>query len=224
MKFSTLGSTKTGIFFAAAKGRTRLHQGGGDDPLVVVRDDDAGRVLFLQEADDLRRRRARNGLLLFLVDADDLLLMGDDPHLDGRRPPGLDDDAARLPKVALDPGALLVVADDADEKRDEAQALEVPGDVARPAQAGRALPDLDDRDRRLGRDARDVAPDVAVEHDVAEDDDALARELADDPAGFSRSRARVPVMAHLPKENGLEMIQGTPGRSGVRSRRWTSTR
>ena len=45
---------------------------------------------------------------------------------------------------------------------------------------------LDDRDRRLRRDAVDVADDELVEHDVADDDDRLAGEAFDERVAAAR--------------------------------------
>ncbi len=65
-------------------------------------------------------------------------------------------------------GLLGVVAPEAGEKGLAAEAGEVHGDVGRAAGALIALRVAEHRHRSLGRDALDVAVDVAVEHDVAD--------------------------------------------------------
>ena len=52
---------------------------------------------------------------------------------------------------------------------------EIPGDVGRAAGIKRFARDFDHRHGRLRRDAADFAPDEFVEHEVADDEKALAR-------------------------------------------------
>ena len=74
----------------------------------------------------------------------------------------------------LEAAAVLVVADRGQQARLRAERLDVPGDVGGAAEPLLLLARVDahDRHRRLGRDAVDRAEPVAVEHRVADDEDA----------------------------------------------------
>ena len=115
---------------------------------------------------------------LFLeVDAQQLLRAADDAQLDDRRQPrvaleqGLD---AALAEQGFEPVSVLVVADGGDQARVGAERLDVPGHVGGAAEPLLLLARMDANDghRRLGRDAVDGAEPVAVEHGVADDEDA----------------------------------------------------
>ena len=77
---------------------------------------------------------------------------------------------------ALERRAGLVVADHRQQRRLRAQRRRVARDVGGAAGALLGARDLDHRHRRLGRDALDVAEPVAVEHHVADDQHARARD------------------------------------------------
>ena len=81
---------------------------------------------------------------------------------------------AFAPKQPLEHMSRLVVADDADQCHLRPQRRGVAGDVGGSAGTLFAARDLDDRDRRLGRNAIDVAEPVAIEHRVADDQNARA--------------------------------------------------
>ena len=64
--------------------------------------------------------------------------------------------------------------DDAEDFDARAERGEIGGDVAGAAEAFALLDEIDDGDGGFGREARGGAPEVAVEHQVAEDADAFA--------------------------------------------------
>ena len=69
-----------------------------------------------------------------------------------------------------------VAADGADDRDAHAQRRQVGRDVARAAEAGFLALEVQDRHRRLGREAVGVAVEVAVGHEVAQHHDAAAGE------------------------------------------------
>ena len=81
-----------------------------------------------------------------------------------------------------------------------AERAQVRSDVAGAAERAALALDLDHRNRRLGRDAVDAAPQVAVEHQVAEHQQAATREACDQrvKAGRVGGRSR-----RLGGRNGL---------------------
>ena len=122
---------------------------------------------------------------LLPVGAQQLLAGGDQTSLQRRRPaalhqqPGLD---IRLP--ADQPGQIrsgLIVADHGDEGRRRTQRGQIAHHVAG-ATRQRNLPlDRQDRHRRLQADPRYVAIGIAVEHDIADDQDIGVRQAAEQP-------------------------------------------
>ena len=89
-------------------------------------------------------------------------------------------------------GLLRVAAPEAGKKGLAAEAGEVHRDVGCATGALVPLRMAEDRDRSLGRDALDVAVDVAVEHDVADDEDL---ELAE--AAFEQVQDRMKILESL---------------------------
>src|SRR6185312_16882154 len=95
-----------------------------------------------------------------------------------RQPRG--DAAAALLQSRLQRAARNIVADDANEQTARAQTGDIARDVAGPADNYVLTGDLDDRRRRLRRNARDVAINEIVEHQIANAEDrafADGREL-----------------------------------------------
>ena len=117
------------------------------------------------------------------VEAHHLLVAADDAEFRRRRAVGRDEsvvvDAARREFVeqAL---AVVVLADEARDARLTAEQGEVVGDVGRAAQGLLRLEHVRDRHGGLGRDARDLAVVVLVEHDIADDEDLAARRALGD--------------------------------------------
>jgi len=133
--------------------------------------------------------------LLLEVDAQELLRAADDAQLHDRRQPrvALEErlDAA-LGEHRLEATAVLVVADRGEQARVRTERLDVPGDVGGAAESFLVLVgvDADDRDRRLGRDPLDGAEPVAIEHRVADDEDARGGDA------FARDHGRGIGAAH----------------------------
>ena len=92
------------------------------------------------------------------------------------------------PKQPLERMPRLVVADDAEQRHPRAQRRGVARDVGGAAGTLLAARDLDDRHRRLGRNALDVAEPVAIEHHVADDQHARATDRIAEIAEASRAR------------------------------------
>jgi hypothetical protein len=72
--------------------------------------------------------------------------------------------------------ARLVLTDDAGESRVCAEAGQVARHIGRSARIGRTALDVDHRHGRLGRNARDFAPEKLIQHQVANDENLPARE------------------------------------------------
>jgi hypothetical protein len=70
--------------------------------------------------------------------------------------------------------ARWICADDAHQTDVAPQGLQVAGDVGCAAQGALGFRRFEDGNRRLRRDARDVATHVLVEHDVAHDEEGKA--------------------------------------------------
>ncbi len=121
------------------------------------------------------------GIAALDVEAEELLGAADDAGLgDGGERAG--DDAGGVDAGAVEDGGQLgllgVVAPEAAEEGLAAEAGEVHGDVGCAACALVAAGVAEDGNRGFGRDALDVAVDVAVEHDVADDEDFELAEAA----------------------------------------------
>jgi len=87
---------------------------------------------------------------------------------------------ATLDEQAADFFAGIVCANDADDADGCAQCREVGGDAARAAEAEFFALVMEDGDGGFGGEAFGVAVHVAVEHEVAEEDDVAAREALDE--------------------------------------------
>ena len=120
-----------------------------------------------------------------VVDARHLLLpRGHDPYLARGRSRGILDEPgigqARLGQRSPQPLARLVVADDPDEHGRRAERAHVVRDVGRAAQPILVAHVLDDRHRRLRRDALHAPDDELVEHQIADDNDTATGETRND--------------------------------------------
>lgn len=142
------------------------------------------------DVDLLKRLRALE------VDAHHLLMSADDAHLRRRR-------AARrhesrmvdtvFHELFLQGAAMVVLANKAREKRVAAKEREVVRDVRRAAERLLLARDVVDRHGRFGRDARDFAVVIFVEHNVACDEDPAARKtLLDEGQHFFDVHRKLP--------------------------------
>ena len=109
----------------------------------------------------------------FAVNADELLLVGDDAGFDARVPRGMGDQPAATDFLSsqkfFQPAAGVVIADHTKNFRGHAQRGQIAGDVGRAAGHETFALEFNNRHGRFGRNARDVAPNELVEHHVAED-------------------------------------------------------
>jgi hypothetical protein len=129
---------------------------------------------------------------ILLVDPQQLLVLRDDPRLGDGRPGRIDNDArvqAGTLKESMEVFAGRVGATDPDQCRRGVKPNQVGSDIAGAAKGLGAPPDVKHRDRGLGRNALDVAPEVLVEHKIAQHEDARALET------FESSS--VGLLAHL---------------------------
>ena len=83
---------------------------------------------------------------------------------------------------------MQVVSNDADEQRIRPQTGNVARDIARAAHDDVLVADANDQCRRLRRDARDVAIDERIEHQVADAEHRLPADLVE--AFFEIEHAR----------------------------------
>ena len=113
-----------------------------------------------------------------------LLRAGADPPLFGRPPRIVAQDALRADTVPAEfagefiPG--LIPADDAESERAGAERRNIAHDIARPAETAGAVHDIHHRHRRLRRNPADPAPEIDIEHEVAEHRDPALRKRPDD--------------------------------------------
>ena len=104
-----------------------------------------------------------------LGQADEVLLDRCRAPPDGEQPRRTD---TLLPQRRGQRRPRLVIAHDAEARDLAPQGGKVEADVGGPARQRLGAFDREDRDRRVGRQPRGVAVGVAVEHEVADDDDA----------------------------------------------------
>src|SRR6266849_3292504 len=105
------------------------------------------------------------------------MMLGDEADLARRHPRAIDDQMRFDQRLGAERGgeraAGIVVADHADENAAGAERGDVAGHVAGAADDQLATADRDHRRRRFGRDARHLAVDVVVEHQVSDADHGL---------------------------------------------------
>ncbi len=196
-----LGSTRMGMSQRRAARMVAGAELVGERALGVVGEDD-GVDLFDEREDAVAEVfdvGAGGGFAGFDVEAEELLGAADDAGLgDGGKGGG--DDAGGVDVRGFEGGgelALLGVgAPEAGEEGLAAEPGEVHGDVGGAAGALVAMGVAEDGDGGFGGDAVDVADDVAVEHEVADDEDAdvveAAFEEAEDAVEFGKhSRLRI---------------------------------
>ena len=130
-------------------------------------------------------------------------------------------DPARGCSQPVQDARLHVLADQADQHGIPAEFRDVAGEVAGAAQhVHRFAPLMEHRDRRLGRDPADLAIDIAVEHDVADDQHPPAGKVGQasacgalahgtTTAGAARSGSRTPSITTPPATNST-MIAAMP--------------
>ena len=137
------------------------------------------RVVELHRS-DARRELVGDRARDLEVDAQHLLHAADHARLLGRRARGIGEHAARdhagLRQHLREHAAAAVLTDDADDLDLRLHRAQVRRDVAGAAELLGGHARIEHRDRRLGRDALDIARHVAVEDQVADHEHARARE------------------------------------------------
>ena len=140
------------------------------------------------DARDHRRLAIRTCLRLgFPIGAHQMgrVVFGDETDLARGLPRVIDhefgDDQSELGERVMQNLAGLVVTDQADENTLCAERCDIAGDVAGAADLDAVVFDLQNRCRRFRRNARNVAINEIVEHDVADTKNGL---VADEPQGF----------------------------------------
>src|SRR5262249_50796087 len=93
------------------------------------------------------------------------------------RTPGIDDEMGLDQRLggegAHQRAARIVLSDDTEENAARAKPRYIAGDVAGTADRELVAPHCQDRSRRLGRDARDLAVHEVVKHQISDADDGL---------------------------------------------------
>ncbi len=122
-------------------------------------------------------------LAALVIDANHLLVPRDDPRFHRGDSFRIGDDAfvrnARGAKAFLQRPPGLVISDDPERFHVRPECSDVCGNVARPAQAFALLNEIHHGNGRFRREPRGRAPEVAVQHQVAEHADALATQSRD---------------------------------------------
>ena len=127
-------------------------------------------------------------LAAFAIDANNVLVARDDARLDGGDAARVGDNAfvgnirgaqVFAKRFAGLVGGSFAGADDAKHFDARAERGEICGDVSGAAEAFALLDEIDDGDGGFGREARRGAPEIAVEHEVADDSDAFAAKARD---------------------------------------------
>ena len=130
------------------------------------------------------------------VEPHHLLMSADDTHLRRRRAVRRHESRmvdAVFHELFLQGAAMVVLADKAREKRVAAEEREVVRNVRRAAERLLLARDVIDRHGRFGRDARDFAVVIFVEHDVACDENLAARKaLLDEGEHFFDVHRKLP--------------------------------
>ena len=142
----------------------------------------------------LLHRTAQIAVVLVVHARDLLIALGDDADLLDRRPIAIDHQAfdadAGCGELIGQPVGGHVPSHHADERHPGAKGGEIVGDIGGAAETHELRLKMHDRHRRFRRDARHVADDEAVEHDVADDQDVVAAQARDDVPRAARGERR----------------------------------
>ncbi len=129
------------------------------------------------------RHVTRQRMCLLGVDPQDLLAMGDDTCFAGSWPIVCEKQAVRLDVRFLEdsPQALtgMIAADHAVQPSSCSKCRDVGGRIGRPARPSGTISGLDNRHGRFGAKSADIAPEVLVQHDVADDEDLATGETSE---------------------------------------------
>ena len=169
--------------------------------LAIVGDDDTVHALAqlpIDVAEILCFVVSGHGAGILEVEAQHLLMSADDTDL-GRRRPGCVNQArivnAACGKLIQQRPAMGIVADKARHTNIRPKERNVVRDVRRAAECLARAGHMRDRHRRLGRDARDLAGIVFIEHHIADDEDIAAHALfRNDRADFCHVHETAPIL------------------------------
>lgn len=182
------------------------------DSLRVIRDQNGVEVAQTRQrlAEELAGQLRRNRPADFAVHPKHLMRMpmlspAHEPDLDGRRTIGIAHDRraidARPIEFLRDEHAVRVVADDARERHFGIQTAEHVRDVRRSSQAIFLTFLAEQNDGGFLTDAFGVAPDVAVENQVPQDQNPGRSELFDDLNEMLRHASAVPGLASVTRRS-----------------------
>ena len=168
-----------------ARIQSRLNDAFGDGALGIIRQDDEGgpsRNLM-----DGRNEFAFDVPVdsgdFFRIDAQQLLRSRHETGFQSGRPPAHGDqigfDIRQLTQQGSQFPALVIITDDADQGRVKAKRGKVARHIPCTARHGCFACAAHDRNRRFRRDARDIAIDEPVQHDVADADNLPASRRRD---------------------------------------------
>ena len=172
----------------AAKRFDFVQQRLGDDAFAVIADDHGVRLAkfrfdFGQQTPGEARVQAVAG---FAVNADDLLLVGDDAGFDAGMARRIGEQSAAVDVLSAEKffqmPAVFIVANHAEKFRGHVERGQIARDVGRAAGHEAFAFEIHDGHRRLRRNARHAAPDEMVKHHVTDDQDA----------GFTRGGQQFP--------------------------------
>jgi hypothetical protein len=150
---------------------------------VVGHDDDvAGLEPRRKGAQEIPRAGVGDRRRVLVVDAEQLLLLADHPHLARSRPA-----VAERNEIDAEAGAARghaqtsgIIAHEPDQRRHAAKADHVGCRIARPAQGGSLARVAENWHGGLRRDARRLAYEILVGNHVADNEDARAGDLVED--------------------------------------------
>ena len=163
--------------------------------------------MFSNVGDDSLFRLARDFHIAFVVDPRDLMVaVRDHPHLRRRGTGAVADKRWCDPRFAAhlgERGGRLISAGHGYERGLPAQRHDVARHVGGPADPVHVVVEGDDRDRRLGGNARHAADDEFVDHRIADDEDVDAARPRQD---FARALRREGWQQH--RRGGLRRTGG----------------
>ena len=161
--------------------------GRGQHPLEIIGDEDDvaaphGRLDALQQFSFGRRA---DGVAAFPIDAQHLLITGDDPGLAAGHPPRLQNYTVNADPLPLQGCAqqltITVVAEDTGDLDAAPEGDKIVDDIPRPSQTQVVFLDIDHLHRRFGGDPLGLAEEVFIEHEIADDQSANAAAVGQNP-------------------------------------------
>ena len=173
-----------------------LSEGVGEKPLVVVGNNESllRRKASQEQAEEFLFGLGRQGIAALVVDANDLLVTGNDPGFDGGSAAGIGEEAGGV-DAAVDEatakfssgfvvgdlaGGRLSATKDTEGLNGRTKGGQIGSDVAGASETACLIEEVDDRDGRFRGEARGGAQEIAIEHKVADDGEANLAETGED--------------------------------------------